>query len=123
MPRRHLPERGGTRSHRARRSNPQLHRVGSRRPDAGLNSRTRWFYLIPFAGLVITLAGGFSGLVLLGDSWFQLLIAATLGILFTQLALSVTRPPTARSSPPAGRTTTWGVCSRPSSSASAMPGG
>ena len=53
---------------------------------AGLNDRTRWFYLALFGGLVIALAGAFTGLVLLQDSWLQLLIAAALGIIFTQFA-------------------------------------
>ncbi len=53
---------------------------------AGLNGRTRWFYAAVLAGLVAALGGSFTGLVLLGDSWFQLLIAATLGIIFTQFA-------------------------------------
>ncbi len=52
----------------------------------GLNDRTRWFYLLVFSGLVTALAGAFTGLVLLRDSWFQLLIAAALGIIFTQFA-------------------------------------
>lgn len=54
--------------------------------SAGLNDRTRWFYLAMFAGLVLALGGAFTGLVLLQDSWFQLLIAAALGIIFTQFA-------------------------------------
>ncbi len=54
--------------------------------SAGLNRRTRWFYLAVFGGLVAALAGAFTGLVLLQDSWFQLLIAAALGIIFTQFA-------------------------------------
>ena len=54
--------------------------------DAGLNGRKPTFYIVLFAGLVVALAGAVSGMVLLGDSWFQLLIAATLGILFTQFA-------------------------------------
>ncbi|MCC6494781.1 MAG: acyl-CoA desaturase [Propionibacteriaceae bacterium] len=53
---------------------------------AGLNRRTRWFYLAVFGGLVAALAGAFTGLVLLQDSWFALLIAAALGIIFTQFA-------------------------------------
>ncbi len=32
------------------------------------------------------LAGAITGLILLGDSWFQLLIAAALGVIFTQFA-------------------------------------
>ncbi len=53
---------------------------------AGLNDRTRWFYLALFGGLVAALGGAVTGLVLLQDSWFQLLIAAALGVIFTQFA-------------------------------------
>ena len=54
--------------------------------ESGLNGRTRWFYLALFAGLVAALGGAVTGLVLLQDSWLQLLIAAALGIIFTQFA-------------------------------------
>jgi hypothetical protein len=57
----------------------------------GLNDRTRWFYLLLFSGLVTALAGAFTGPVLLRDSWFQLLIAAALGIIFTQFAFALDR--------------------------------
>ena len=52
----------------------------------GLLARTPWFYTMVGAGLVLGLAGCITGFVLLGDSWFQLLIAAALGILLTQVA-------------------------------------
>lgn len=52
----------------------------------GLNGRTRWFYLALLGGLVAALGGAVTGLVLLRDSWFTLLIAAALGIIFTQFA-------------------------------------
>ena len=51
-----------------------------------LNRRTRGFYLSLLGGLVIALAAAFAGMALLGDTWFQLLIAAALGIIFTQFA-------------------------------------
>lgn len=54
--------------------------------DAGLLRRTPVFYISLFVGLVIALGGLATGFVLIGDSWFQLLIAAGLGILFTQFA-------------------------------------
>jgi hypothetical protein len=44
-----------------------------------LQGRTRWFYLLLFAGWVAALGGAATGLVLLGDSWLQLLIAGALG--------------------------------------------
>jgi len=52
----------------------------------GLNGRARGFYLSLLAGLVLALAAAFTGMALLGDTWFQLLIAAALGIIFTQFA-------------------------------------
>ena len=52
----------------------------------GLLARTPWFYSLVAAGLVIGFVACGVGFVLLGDSWFQLLIAAALGILFTQVA-------------------------------------
>lgn len=54
--------------------------------EQGLNGRTRWFYFSVLGGLVVALAGAFTGMALLGDSWFQLLIAAALGVIFTQFA-------------------------------------
>lgn len=53
---------------------------------AGLNARTPGFYLTLFGVLVAALAGALTGLVLLGDSWFQLGIAVALGVVFTQFA-------------------------------------
>ncbi|WP_431220059.1 fatty acid desaturase family protein [Leifsonia xyli] len=52
----------------------------------GLLERRRGFYVGMFAALVLGLVGAGVGFVLLGDSWFQLLIAAALGLILTQLA-------------------------------------
>ncbi len=52
----------------------------------GLNGRARGFYFTLFGGLVLALGGAIAGIVLLGASWFQLLIAAALGVIFTQFA-------------------------------------
>ncbi len=52
----------------------------------GLNNRTPGFYLTVAAALIVALGGAFTGLVLLRDSWFLLLIAAAFGIIFTQFA-------------------------------------
>ncbi|HZW42690.1 MAG TPA: acyl-CoA desaturase [Agromyces sp.] len=54
--------------------------------ESGLLSRTRWFYLILMGILLIALGGAVTGFILLGDSWFQLLIAGALGLIFTQFA-------------------------------------
>ncbi|MDP9026602.1 MAG: acyl-CoA desaturase, partial [Actinomycetota bacterium] len=53
---------------------------------AGLLERSRVFYYSVFATLVVALGGAVTGFVLLGHSWFQLLIAGALGIIFTQFA-------------------------------------
>jgi fatty acid desaturase len=54
--------------------------------DHGLLRRARGFYILVFATLMAALGGAAAGFVLLGDSWLQLLIAAALGVIFTQLA-------------------------------------
>lgn len=54
--------------------------------EAGLLRRTRGFYIALFSVLVIALGGLTTGFIMIGDSWFQLLIAAGLGILLTQFA-------------------------------------
>ena len=54
--------------------------------EAGLLRRTRGFYFALFALLVVALGGLMTGFIMIGDSWFQLLIAAGLGILLTQFA-------------------------------------
>ena len=54
--------------------------------DAGLLRRSHLFYLSLLTILVLALGGAITGFILLGDSWFQLLIAGALGVIFTQLA-------------------------------------
>ncbi|WP_173923768.1 acyl-CoA desaturase [Agromyces sp. Marseille-P2726] len=54
--------------------------------ESGLLNRTRWFYLALVSLLALALGGAITGFVLLGDSWFQLLIAGALGLIFTQFA-------------------------------------
>lgn len=54
--------------------------------DAGLLRRSQVFYLSLLTTLVLALGGAVTGFVLLGDSWFQLLIAGALGLIFTQFA-------------------------------------
>ena len=61
---------------------PLLKRV----KDAGLLRRSQVFYMSLLTTLVLALGGAIAGFVLLGDSWFQLLIAAALGVIFTQFA-------------------------------------
>jgi len=54
--------------------------------ETGLLRRSGWFYSLLGGGLLLALGGAITGFVLLGESWFQLLIAAALGIIFTQAA-------------------------------------
>ena len=54
--------------------------------SSGLQDRTRLFYGLLFAGLLLGLAGTTAGVILLGSSWLQLLMAAAFGVLFTQFA-------------------------------------
>ena len=52
----------------------------------GLLERARGYYAVVGAVLVLALAGCAAGMLLLGESWLQLLIAAALGVIFTQIA-------------------------------------
>lgn len=61
-------------------------RVSQTVQELGLLERTPKFYALVGVAIAITLAAAVAGFVLLGDSWFQLLIAAALGIIFTQIA-------------------------------------
>jgi len=54
--------------------------------EMGLLSRAYGFYGMYAVALSLALGGVITGFILLGDSWFQLLMAAALGIVFTQIA-------------------------------------
>lgn len=54
--------------------------------ESGLLRRAPWFYAMVGAALVLAFGGVVTGFVLLGDSWFQLLMAGALAIVFTQVA-------------------------------------
>jgi fatty acid desaturase len=54
--------------------------------ETGLLRRTPWFYALVGLVLLLAFGGVVTGFVLLGDSWFQLLMAGALGIIFTQVA-------------------------------------
>jgi len=54
--------------------------------EAGLLDRATGYYVRLLVVHGLALAGLVAGFVLLGDSWFQLLIAAGLGIVLTQIA-------------------------------------
>ncbi|WP_104125753.1 acyl-CoA desaturase [Cryobacterium sp. Y57] len=54
--------------------------------NLGLLGRRTGFYWIVFSVLVIATGGAAAGFVFLGDTWYQLIIAAALGLIFTQFA-------------------------------------
>ncbi|GAA1952388.1 fatty acid desaturase family protein [Microbacterium deminutum] len=54
--------------------------------DQGLLKRRTGFYALMFSAVTAALLGAGAAFVLLGDSWYQLLIAAALGVIFTQFA-------------------------------------
>lgn len=54
--------------------------------ESGLLRRARGFYITVGVLLALGVGGAVTGFILLGASWFQLLIAAAFGILFTQVA-------------------------------------
>ncbi|GGF34066.1 fatty acid desaturase [Microbacterium sorbitolivorans] len=54
--------------------------------ETGLYARAPRFYAAVGIGLTLAFGGAVTGFILLGASWFQLLIAGALGIIFTQVA-------------------------------------
>lgn len=54
--------------------------------DAGLLRRRRRFYLFTFLAITAAMVGAWVGFALLQDTWYLLLIAAALGVIFTQYA-------------------------------------
>lgn len=52
----------------------------------GLLKRAGWFYLLMGLALALGLAGAATGVVLIGASWWQLAIAAGVGVLLTQVS-------------------------------------
>ena len=54
--------------------------------ESGLLRRAQWFYVAAGAALLLAFGGVVTGFVLLGDSWFQLLMAGALGLILTQVA-------------------------------------
>jgi fatty acid desaturase len=52
---------------------------------AGLLDRRRRHYLVKIVATVVLLAGGWVGFAVLGDTWWQLALAAFLAVMFTQV--------------------------------------
>ncbi|MBC7297822.1 MAG: fatty acid desaturase, partial [Demequina sp.] len=54
--------------------------------DTGLLARSYLFYAIYGTILTLAMGGVITGIILLGDSWFQLLMAGALAVVLTQIA-------------------------------------
>jgi fatty acid desaturase len=54
--------------------------------DSGLMRRRRLYYVLRFSIVLGLFAAGWVAFFTLGDSWWQLLVAAFMGIMFTQIA-------------------------------------
>ena len=48
--------------------------------------RAVWFYALLFTGLTLALGGALAAFILLGDTWYQLIVAFAVGIILTQFA-------------------------------------
>jgi fatty acid desaturase len=54
--------------------------------DAGLLRRRTGFYFIVFGIILLAIGGEITGFILLQHTWYELLIAAGMGVIFTQLS-------------------------------------
>ncbi|WP_339620536.1 acyl-CoA desaturase [uncultured Salinibacterium sp.] len=54
--------------------------------EAGLLRRSKRFYITTFAVITLAMAGAWVGFAMLAGTWYILLIAAAMGIIFTQYA-------------------------------------
>ena len=71
---------------RARRSTSDYAELSARIRSAGLLQRRTGYYVAKFAATLGLFAVGWAAFVLIGPSWWQLLTAAVLGVLSTQVA-------------------------------------
>ncbi|BDV29795.1 fatty acid desaturase family protein [Microbacterium terricola] len=54
--------------------------------ESGLLNRARMFYVFVGIALALAFGGAVTGFILLGDTWYQLLMAGALGLILTQAA-------------------------------------
>lgn len=76
---------------RARREDfPPVHKAYTRLSqtarEMGLLKRAPWFYALTGAGIAVALGAAITGSILIGESWFQLIMAAVFALIFTQIA-------------------------------------
>ncbi|MGW9030442.1 fatty acid desaturase family protein [Streptomyces sp. NPDC055722] len=62
-------------------------RLSQRITEAGLLRRRPGYYTVRLALVIALLAGGWAAFVALGDTWWQLAVAAFLALMFSQVAL------------------------------------
>lgn len=75
-----------TRTIPATESGPNFSALSRMVREGQLLRRTPWFYCGLLCALTVLLGGAVAGFVLLGQSWYQLLIAGALGLVLTQFA-------------------------------------
>ncbi len=80
------PARTGRPVRRAERGASEFAELSQRIQAMGLLERRQGYYWRKITGVVLALAAAWVGFSLLGDSWYQLLIAAALAVIATQIA-------------------------------------
>ncbi|CAL9597342.1 hypothetical protein SUDANB6_05381 [Streptomyces sp. enrichment culture] len=76
------------RRERERERGSDFSELSRRVTDAGLLRRRPLYYTLRFGAVALALAGGVAAFLALGDSWYQLSVAAALAVAFGQLALA-----------------------------------
>ncbi|MFF3875217.1 fatty acid desaturase family protein [Streptomyces sp. NPDC001978] len=71
-----------------RETGSDFSRLSRRISDAGLLERRRMYYVVRFGAVVLALAAGCAAFAVLGDSWWQLLVAVWLAGVFGQVGLA-----------------------------------
>jgi hypothetical protein len=84
--------------------------------QAGLLERRPGRYIWKITVTAALLAAGWAVFVLVGDSWWQLAVAAFLAVMFTQAGFLATTPGTGRSPAPGGPVTPSASCTAISAS-------
>ncbi len=80
------PAAGGVRGRTAQRHVSTYSDLLRRAQDAGLMERRRGSYAVRIALTLTALAATVTGVVVVGDSWYQLILAAVLAFVLTQVA-------------------------------------
>ncbi|CAL9348497.1 hypothetical protein SUDANB58_00414 [Streptomyces sp. enrichment culture] len=73
---------------RERERGSDFSELSRRVTDAGLLRRRPLYYTLRFGAVALALAGGIAAFLALGDSWYQLFVAAALAVVFGQLGLA-----------------------------------